>query len=169
MGTKSPISFLQEILVRHAKPQPHYYFIQLLDYKTPQFECTVTVGILTATAKASSKKQAKQLSAEMILKKLEFTHLFPIPTINTTDKNSVAELNNLSSRNKLPYPTYVTECISEHLQGFHFTIKCQFGSLVACGTAPKKKNAKHEAASEILFMYVNVLTPPLISLTVGVF
>lgn len=162
MGSKTPVSLLQEILMQRALPLPQYSIITLPHTVTPEFQCTVTTGNVTAIAKAYSKKEAKHRSAEMMLKKLGLTDRAPsttTPFINTGPQygNSVGKLNELASRNGLPYPQYITECLSHNCLNLHFVTKCRFGSVETFGTAPNKKDAKQKAATEMLFKYVSVL------------
>lgn len=162
MCSKTPVSLLQEVLVHYAMPLPQYSFAQLPGLPSPEFQCTVTTGNMTATATAYSKKEAKHRSAELILKQLGIIGISiktNIPAANTSSQpeNYVGKLNELSSRNKLLYPTY-TECIAKDFPSLYFTVKCQLGELESHGTAPNKKDAKQKAAAQMLSMYVSVQT-----------
>lgn len=158
MNSKTSVSLLQEFLAQHGKPPPQYTFCQLSGLK-PEFECTVTVGDLTAIAKAYSKQEAKHKSAQQMLGVLGVTDQLtksPVkPTVSPVNYcNSVGKLNELASQNRLPYPIY-TECNSSlSPQNVQFTIKCEFGTLCAFGTANNKKEAKQMAASEMLALCV---------------
>lgn len=162
MCSKTPVSLLQEVLVQSGMPLPQYSFAQLFGVPSPEFQCTVTTGNMTATATACSKKEAKQRSAELILKQLGANALLlknSMPAVvNTSSQpdNYIGRLNELSSQLKVFYPTY-TECIEKNYSCLLFTFKCQFGELESYGTAANKKDAKQKAAAEMLSMYVQTI------------
>lgn len=151
MGTKTPISLLQELQVKQCKPLPQYC-IRTLAGNTPVFECTVSVGNITATATAFSKQDAKHESAKLILSQLGCTCFLPPANSASVGQfqNFVGRLNEMASQNGLPYPTY-SDCMAAPLQ---FKIKCEFGILQSYGIANNKKDAKQIAASEMLAKYV---------------
>lgn len=153
---KTPVSHLQELLQQQAKPLPQYSFTQIPG-ATPIFECSVTVGGIKATERASSKQEAKHNSAETMLKKLGVHVSIPLNTPSKISPilqhgNAIGKLNELCSKNGLPYPTY-TECHTGILQ---FTIECEFQTLKSYGTAVNKKDAKQNAAVEMLSLYVYI-------------
>lgn len=159
MNSKTPVSLLQEELMKQYKPLPQYTIKQLSDGVTPEFECTVTVGVITCTSRSYSKQQAKHKSAEQMLK--IFSSLYSIANSPVhenfsnitssvhTHKNYIGELNELSSKRGLTYPVYTyIRC----LENSDFMMKCEFAGLETYGTAPNKKDAKQRAAAEMLSM-----------------
>lgn len=148
-NTKTPVSILQELLMKRSAPLPHYHFTQISTLQ-PEFECTVTVNNITAIGRAFSKHEAKYKSAEMLLKKLRHDSTHSTSTNPITQYgNFVGRLNEFASQNRLPYPTY-TECRSNSTYLLQFAFKCEFGTLQATGAASNKKDAKQKAAFEML-------------------
>lgn len=150
-NTKSPVSLLQEVLVKHGSQVPIY---QEKPSDLPQFpfKCTVLVGTITADGYAHTKKEAKQNSAKEVLLKLGVglsnsnkihpVHLVvPLNGVNYTGK-----LHEYASGNRLPYPTY---CEKSPQNGW-FLVECQFLGMTAMGIGTTKQNAKQEASKKML-------------------
>lgn len=159
MATKTPVSLLQEVMMQSQKALPVYSFTQLPGLVV-EYECTVVVGNLKASAKANSKQKAKHLSAQMALKMLGFNSspinisavVPPATSPPASLGNAVGILNELASQNKVVYPTY-TERMSGSLQAVEFTVNCEFGKLQTSATAGNKKEAKQKAAKQMLRLY----------------
>ncbi|KAF2902797.1 hypothetical protein ILUMI_03391 [Ignelater luminosus] len=161
---KSPISILQEITQMKNLSLPVYD----VHPEVTGYRCNGIVGNISASAIAASKKQAKHLCAEQMLKMLqttqEFTIVFerithssvfedPLQQLQQTTKqlnepnfNAIGKLNELCSKNCRHIPTYSELGIVNQ----KFVIECKLLSYTTQGQAPTKKRAKQIAAQEML-------------------
>lgn len=66
----NPVGRLQEFCQQQGKPLPTYSFVQKGPDHLPVITCTCTFGNIEKVAVAASKKEAKKLAAEAVLKSL---------------------------------------------------------------------------------------------------
>ncbi|XP_018577762.1 uncharacterized protein LOC108916055 [Anoplophora glabripennis] len=157
--SKTPISILQELMVQKKVNLPDYY-IENCDIPGATFKCTVRVGSVKAIGYASTKKEAKQNSAKKALEMLgygsssstvlqkEITLLVNYSTKQAPFINYVGKLNELASTHGKPYPVYHDEPMP-NANGI-FVTKCNFLEFSALGCGSKRKDAKQDAARNIL-------------------
>lgn len=80
MTSKTPIMVLQEYAVKHCET-PIYNFLE--QTTLGEFQCNVHICQLFAVGKARTKKEAKQMAAELMLKKLQSAGKYtPTPDLN---------------------------------------------------------------------------------------
>lgn len=156
---KTPISLLQEMMVRGGHAFPVY---TLIESCPAVFKYRVDVKNITAFGSASTKQRAKQESAKSALEVLGYikdnmeldnncnmVSKSPISVTSVVNRgaisNYVGMLNEFASKNALGYPIYKED-------GFNngFVVRCTFYNLETSGVCTTKKNAKQKAA-ELMF------------------
>lgn len=157
MGSKFPVSILQELMVAKGYPYPVY----VEEGFGIEFKCTVKVAGLEAVGKGTNKKTAKHESARKALQLLN--HKLPeertIVPFNENNNESVERskifvnyvgiLNEYASQTmRTSFPVYV--CDVESLGIGKFVMVCHFLKLKISGTGQTKKEAKQEAARLML-------------------
>lgn len=148
-ASKSPISALQEYTMTRRLPLPYYQISHL----NSGFKCTVVIGEIESTAVASNKKFAKHLCAERALHSIlpnysDNNNSFKLQS-NAHEEpfvNSVGKLNEMCSQNGVAFPSYIEEGIVDQ----KFVIQCKLFSYATQGIAATKKQAKQNAAKEML-------------------
>ncbi|KAL3266399.1 hypothetical protein HHI36_010576 [Cryptolaemus montrouzieri] len=163
MAVKTPISILQELMMKTNQGLPIYSFG---DSRDGQFSCIVKTASVTGTGLATNKKDAKQLAAENALIQLGFDDLIHKMKSNTCTNsvshgetleqspncyipgnNYIGKLNEYASGRGLRYPIYEEPFFPE--EGQYKSI-CKFQGLETEGYALKKKEAKQKASYKMI-------------------
>lgn len=153
MNGKTPISALQELMAARTVPLPVYVEEGGGISGTP-FKCTVRAGGVTAVGFGSSKKSAKHESAKKALEKLGAAGKSPDIMIIERPvtpvslfRNYIGDLNEWASKYGERYPVYETATVT--VTG-EFFFKCCFMDKITFGKGLNKKDAKQDAAREML-------------------
>ncbi|XP_033226418.1 interferon-inducible double-stranded RNA-dependent protein kinase activator A-like [Belonocnema kinseyi] len=171
--SKSSISELQELMVKHKKASPIYDCIEdkIIGNNLHEFTIRVACDNVTACGIGSTKKVAKENAAKEMLTILKISSgsketevdsvakngedfsVFPIVENGKTSKrrkSSISELQELVMKNRKSLPSY--DCIEGKIVGNspEFTIKVTCDDVTACGRGSSKKIAKENAAIEML-------------------
>lgn len=158
---KTPISILQELMVQKKECLPDYYIENSGATPGASFKCTVNVCSIKAVGYASTKKDAKQNSARKALEMLGYTStpvhqekiIVPANCVikqTTPCINYIGKLNELASTHGKPYPAYHDEPMPV-ANGILLT-RCKFLQFCSEGYGAKKKDAKQDAAKNMLEM-----------------
>lgn len=160
--SKTPISILQELMVERKEAPPDYMFTNSDKSQFP-FKCIVKLSKISACGYATSKKEAKQNSAQSALQILgldvkydtdnkpaspQTTVLVP-KCANIPIANYVGQLNEMASMNGKHYPEYSDTIVPTN--GL-FIASCLFLKWRTEGTGSTKKVAKQDAARKMLDM-----------------
>ncbi|XP_066262285.1 interferon-inducible double-stranded RNA-dependent protein kinase activator A-like isoform X2 [Euwallacea similis] len=167
---KSPVSVLQEYTVKKNLPFPYYHY-QVLEGEfsnIPTFQCSVAVGDNMASAIGSTKKEAKHNAASKILENfniimiagpsnIETSTICLLPTI-TSNINMSPKINFIGKLNefcagKYAHPTYSD---GHTVMSPYFIIECRFQEYKTEGKGQTKKEAKQDAARQMMQLVKNV-------------
>lgn len=153
MSTRNSISILNELSQRD-RILISYDIRFIGDVHNPLFECTGKYGNIISTARASSKKMARELCANDILLKVRRENgknvVQEVSTSYVPLENYISQLNEYCAKNQLPQPDY----LNEPTFGMEHIIKCQLSGLEFIGSASNKKIAKQIAAKKMLEKFV---------------
>ncbi|XP_044254548.1 uncharacterized protein LOC123005025 [Tribolium madens] len=152
MNGKTPISALQELMAARGVPLPIY----VEEGSGTSFKCTVRAAGVTAIGYGTSKKTAKHESAKNALMKLKEDHKSSeiiileqtsLPRVDNVFRNYVGDLNEYAAKFGAKYPNY--DFITVSVNG-DFFFKCSFLDKESMGKGMNKKDAKQDAARQML-------------------
>lgn len=156
MNNKTPITLLQEYVMKSKEAMPQYAFEKLM---TGDFECTVSVRNIVTVGHGSTKQSAKHEGARKALERIGLNVQWNDKNNNSDEisllQNSLASkvsssmnfiglLNELASINKTCYPNY-----QDIPQLGPFLVHCLYLKQKTEGTGMTKKAAKQEAARKM--------------------
>ncbi|XP_060527523.1 interferon-inducible double-stranded RNA-dependent protein kinase activator A homolog isoform X2 [Cylas formicarius] len=158
---KSAVSILQEFSQLKHLPFPEYNTLDVIGESPNQsFKCEVRVEDKVFVGVGRTKKDAKANSAENALSFFKISNSNP-RSHNIDEKkgpqiNYVGQLNEFSSINKFPPPSYLDDLAVET----QFSIKCCFAGFNSQGLGSTKKIAKQNAAKRMMSLVTgNKLQP----------
>uniref|UniRef100_A0A1B6EA51 DRBM domain-containing protein n=1 Tax=Clastoptera arizonana TaxID=38151 RepID=A0A1B6EA51_9HEMI len=170
-GSKTPVSILQELLLR-CSITPQYELIHNgVGTHEPVFKYKLVAGELMGFGNGKSKKEAKHDAAQNVLKKMQFNkaltesvHVIPTADINfespytgAVKENLVGQLSALCYINNIPNPDYrlIREEGPPHARVF--TFECLVSTLIETAVARTKKQAKHMVAQQMINRLTQIL------------
>lgn len=155
---KTPISYLQEVCVKHLYTLPKYDLNEHSQEK--MFECLVTACNYSANGVSSSKQHAKHKAAKELLDQLRKLETFKdilneIPAVpqlenNNNIVNPVSNLLEICAKHNWDVPTFTLIGFTGTSNEPIFTMACAFKTFRAEGCASTKKDAKKESAKQML-------------------
>lgn len=158
-AVKTPISYLQEVCVKHLYTLPKYDLNEHSQEKL--FECFVTACNYSANSVSSTKQHAKHMAAKELLDKLRKLESFKdilneipaVPQLDTNNNNNgnpVSNLLEICAKQNWDMPTFTLISFTGPSNEPVFTIACTFKAFHAEGCANTKKDAKKESAKRML-------------------
>lgn len=166
-ATKTPISYLQEICVKHEFALPKYDLLECKQEK--MFEYLVTASHYSANGVSSSKQSAKHLAAKTLLEKLKHVDKFKsilleIPAVPEGEKNNnvadpVSNLLEICAKNSWDFPDFnLINQVGPSNEPV-FTITCAFKEYRTEGCSRTKKDAKKLAAKQMIEQIDHLINP----------
>nr|UJZ92583.1 RISC-loading complex subunit tarbp2-like protein [Scaphoideus titanus] len=182
LGSKTPVSILQEILQKKGLTPQYELIYNGVGTPDPIFKFRVTAEGLTAIGDGKSKKEAKHDAAAMLLRRLltnrndgqeglaeaaELNEEVDIasPYQGALKTNYVGRLDEICFLNKIPTPYYVPVREEGPPHARVFTMRCHLSCISKTAVARTKKQAKHLVAQKMIEKVSKILgdrfVPPL--------
>ncbi|XP_033220165.1 interferon-inducible double-stranded RNA-dependent protein kinase activator A homolog [Belonocnema kinseyi] len=194
--SKSPISILQEYMVKSNQSLPTYDCIEhnSVGLNDHEFKVRVKCGSLTADGRGTTKKDAKNNAAKELLLQIGGAELAkPRINNNSTNNNKNNEIGAIQENNStnctallksgsslnyigllhehcaqksIPAPTFVEVHSWGPSHMMNFTIRCQVSDIIEEATATTKKTAKTDSARKVWFKLSKMRFDPSINKTI---
>lgn len=154
MAQQNPIGRLQELAIRGSEPVARFDLKEAGgEPHAPTFVIEATFRNLSTTGIGASKKQAKNMAAQALLRLVESGAEESSPCTlveNTAVGNKVGELQEICSTQGYPSAWYEEREPTGPSHSRHFTIVCELESYQEVGEGATKKIAKREAAAKMV-------------------
>nr|WCL52342.1 PDGF/VEGF receptor-like protein [Gryllodes sigillatus] len=164
MGSKTPVSILQEMMARQGNPPTYELIFDGSGTHTTVFKYRVTASNVTAIGVGRSKKEAKHEAARMALERLATHQIADVqppglprepvevvtPYKDQLKENAIGALLDMCTTNEIPMPEYylIEEKGAPHEKIFTFV--CSVSKQKEIGIGRTKKQAKQLAAFNMM-------------------
>ncbi|KAK7791410.1 hypothetical protein R5R35_010532 [Gryllus longicercus] len=161
MGSKTPVSILQEMMTRMGTAPKYDLIFDGSGTHTAEFRYKVYANNVSAIGSGRSKKEAKHEAARVALERLSLSQIedsqpqeepveIVTPYKDKIQENAIGELHDMCATNDIPMPEYelVEEKGAPHEKIFTFV--CSVSKQKEVGIGRTKKQAKQLAAYSMM-------------------